>query len=282
VRTEVDFGTAELVPDRSHPGGWTLFIDDTPQSYVDIARPDHLEFEYVRHLAAIVDELAPEGEPVRVLHLGGGGLTMPRYVAASRPGSTQLVVERDAALVDLVRQHLPLPRGANLRVRVADGRAVVESATPGRYDLIITDVYGGARVPAQFSTVEFLSAAARLLRPGGWYAANLADRRPLRWSRDQVATARAVFADVCLIADPAVLRGRRFGNLVLAGAAPVGDDAPEGAGRLPVDDLARVVARDMFPGRVLHAAELSRFASGAHAITDATAVESPPPPAGLF
>src|SRR2546423_600544 len=90
-------GAAALVPDPDRPGGWTLRLDGTPQSYVDTADPAVLHFEYMRRLGSVVDAAAPAGEPLRVLHLGGGALTLARYVAATRPGSTQQVVERDAA-----------------------------------------------------------------------------------------------------------------------------------------------------------------------------------------
>ena len=100
----VDSGVAELVADPGRPGAWTLLLDGTPQSHVDLGDPRHLEFEYMRWLGHLVDLAAPAGQPLRVLHLGGGGLTLARYVAATRPGSSQLAVEWDAALVDLVRR----------------------------------------------------------------------------------------------------------------------------------------------------------------------------------
>src|SRR5437764_1146294 len=99
-----------LVPDPRRPAGWTLLVDGVPQSYVDLDDPRYLEFEYMRRLASIIDAAAPPGVPLRVLHLGGGALTMPRYVAATRPGSRQRVVELDAARAP-VRQRDPGRRG---------------------------------------------------------------------------------------------------------------------------------------------------------------------------
>jgi spermidine synthase len=271
IREAVDFGVAELVPDPDRPSGRTLLLDGTQQSYVDIEDPRHLEFEYVRRFASLVDAVAPPGAPLRVLHLGGGALTLPRYVAATRPGSVQRVVERDAALTALVRRALPLPRGADLRVRVADAREAVEGSGPARHDLVVTDVYGKGRMPGRFGSVEFVTEVARVLRPGGWYAVNLADAAPLTFSRGQVATLREVFADVCLMSEPGVLRGRRFGNVVLA----AGD-------RLPVPALARSAALEVFRARLVHGADLDRFVAGARPVTDATAEDSPAPPEDLF
>lgn len=274
IEEPVDLGVATLAPDRDRPGAWTLSLDGYPQSYVDLDNPTHLEFEYIRRLASVIDFAAPPRVPLNVMHLGGGGLTLPRYVAVVRPKSAQRVVERDAALIDLVRRELPLPRGADLRVRAEDARTAVEGTAAGRHHIVITDVYGGARVPGRLATAEFAQAVARVLRPGGIYAANLADGPPLDFARGQVATLLSVFADVCLLAEPGILRGRRFGNVVLVASME--------AGHLPIDDLASAAARDAFPARLMHGADLRRFVSGAKPVTDATAVDSPPPPKALF
>src|SRR5258707_1379767 len=97
-----------LAADADRPAAWTLLADGFPQSHVDLDDPRHLEFEYVRRIGHLLDLAAPDGEPLRVLHLGGGALTLARYVAAARPGSTQLAVESDGALADLVRRGVPL------------------------------------------------------------------------------------------------------------------------------------------------------------------------------
>jgi spermidine synthase len=268
----VDFGTARLSPDPDHPGSWTLLVDGTPQSYVDLDRPTRLEFEYMRRLAAVVDQAAAPGRRIDVLHLGGGALTLPRYVAATRPGSAQRVVERDAALTAFVRRVLPLPRGADIRVRAADAREAVGRMASARFDLVVTDVYRpDGRMPGGLGTTEAVTEIARLLRPSGWYAVNLADGSSLRFSRAAAATLRAVFPDVCMIAEPSVLKGRRFGNLV-AVAGPA----------LPLDALATDAARDAFPARLLHGPALDRFIAGARPVTDDAATDSPEPPRALF
>src|SRR5262249_30560514 len=145
---------------------------------------------------SIVDSAAPLAAPLSVLHLGGGALSFPRYVAATRPRSTQRVIERDAALTAFIRRELPLPRHADIRVRAGDARAAVEAYRTSRFDLIIGDVYGAAQVPGRLTTVEFAEHVARLLRPDGIYAVNLADGKPLAFLRGQVATLAVVFADV--------------------------------------------------------------------------------------
>lgn len=272
VRARVDTGEVELVPDPDRPRAFTLLLDGTPQSHVDLDDPTHLEFEYVRRMAAMVDLAASPGQALRVLHLGGGGLTLPRYVSATRAGSRQQVVEVDGTLVELVRRELPWRPDPRLRVRVGDARQVLATSPDDRYDLIVADVFSGARTPAHLTSVEFATEVARTLRPGGYYLANIADSPPLRHARAQVTTVGAVLPRVCLIADGAVLRGRRYGNLVLV------------AGRAdpPVPELSRRIAGDWFPGRVLHGTQLADFARGTRIVVDAAARPSPPPPAGTF
>ena len=273
-------GLAELVPDLSRTASWLLFLDGIPQSQVDLDDPGYLEFEYVRRIGHVADLAFPAGEPLRVLHLGGGAMTLPRYIAHTRPGSRQLVAEVDAELTDLVRRHLPLTgrrgdraaagqgaRGPGVRVRAADARQVLESVAAAAYDLVISDVFAGARTPFHLTTAECARAVARALRPGGVYAVNVADGPALDHVRGAVATVRSVFAETCMIAEAGVLRGRRLGNLVLAASARP----------LPYDQLRRAAAADPFPARVLDGAELERFASGAPVVTDATTPPDPRP-----
>ncbi|MGY0067506.1 spermidine synthase [Streptomyces sp. QTS137] len=272
VVESVDGGTARLVPDRERPRAWTLLIDDAPQSHVDMDDPAHLSFAYQRRLGHVIDTVAPAGRPLRAVHLGGGAFTLARYVAATRPRSTQQVVERDAELVRLVRRELPLDPKARIRVRSVDAREGLAKVPDGWAGLVVADVFSGARTPAHLTSAEFLDDVRRALAPGGVYAANIADGPPLAHLRGQIATAAARFAELALIADPAVLRGKRFGNAVL-----VASDAP-----LPLAELTRRAACDPHPGRVQHGRELRDFTGGATAVTDLAAVASPAPPASVF
>ncbi len=265
-------GTAKLMPDVDRERAWLLTVDGAPQSYVDLDDPEHLEFEYVRRLAHVLDCVAQPGTALDALHLGGGALTLPRYVAATRPGSRQAVVEFDAGLAELVAEHLPLPAGSGVTVHAADARAWLEGAAADSADVLVADVFGGSRVPAHLTSVEYAREAARVLRPGGVYAANLADGAPFGFLRSQLANFGAAFGQLALVAEPGVLRGRRFGNAVL-----LASDA-----ELPVAALSRLCAADAFPARVEEGAALARLMKGAVPVGDADAVASPEPPEGAF
>jgi spermidine synthase len=266
-RWPVRFGEAELLRDLDREDCWLLTVDGVAQSYVDLADPTHLEFDYVRLIGDVVDCLPPG--PLSAVHLGGGACTLPRYVAATRPGSTQLVLEADPELAALVRTSFGT---AGFRLRVGDARAGLARLRAGESSLVVADVFESARMPEHVTSAEWLREIARLLRSDGTYVVNVADGRPLAFARAQVATLLAVFPHVALLADPSVLRGRRFANLVLA-ASP----AP-----LPIEALLRRTTRAASRARVVYGDDLRAFTGGALPVTDATARSAPRPPPDLF
>ncbi|WP_405739657.1 fused MFS/spermidine synthase [Streptomyces sp. NBC_00028] len=272
VARVVDHGFAKLMPDVDRERAWLLTVDGAPQSYVDLDEPTHLEFEYARRLGHVLDILAEPGQPLDVLHLGGGALTLPRYVAATRPGSRQDVVEADRGLLELVVEHLPLADGAGISLHAADARTWLEGAPADSADVLVADVFGGSRVPAHLTSAGYVREAGRVLRDGGVYLANLADAAPFAFLRSQLATLGTVFPELALIAEPGVLRGRRFGNAVVVAA------------RRPLDTaaLARLMAADAFPARVEHGDALRAFTGAARPVRDEDAVPSPEPPDGAF
>ena len=269
---QVAGGTAELLADADRDASSMLLVNRTPQSHVDLGDPTHLEFEYVRRMGHVLDLAAEPGVPLEVVHLGGGALTLPRYVDATRPGSRQRVMEIDEPLTALVREYLPIARRARIRVRAADARAGLASLPPASADVVLSDVFAGARTPAHLTTVEYAAEAKRALRPDGLFVANVADGPPLRFARVQAATLRSIFRTVCLLAEPGTFRGRRFGNLVA-----VASDAD-----LPIAALTRRCASDPMPSRVVEGADLDRFIGKAQPVHDAEAVDSPEPPEGVF
>jgi spermidine synthase len=267
-------GRVELMGDLDRPGAWMLLVGGVPQSHVDLDDPRHLALEYMRRLGHLIDLAAPAGEVLRVLHLGGGGLSLARYVAATRPGSPQLAVESNAEVAALVRQRLPLGDlgDGRITVRVADARAVLGQVPAGSFDVLVVDVFAGAATPAHLASVEFTTEAARALTPSGLYAVNIGDGPPLAHARGRVVTVRSVFRHACVIAEAAVLEGSRFGNLVVAAANR----------ELPIAELTSRAAADPFPARVLEGAALDRFAAGSEPITDAHPGEPPAPPPDVF
>jgi spermidine synthase len=268
-------GTIARVAPSDFTTGFELIVDGTPQSHVDLDDPTHLHFEYVARMGAVIDRLRMPGQPLTAVHLGAGALTLPRYVESTRPGSRQQVIELEPALVELVRAELPLPRGAAIRIRIGDARdglARLPGALVGNVDLLVADVFAGAPTPAHLTTVEFYRSAAALLAPDGVLLVNVADGSGLAFARRQVATVRAVLPEIALLAEVQTLKGRRFGNLVIAASA-----AP-----LPTEWLPRLMAAGPHPAKVAHGDELDDFSRGATPATDADATPSPMPASSVF
>ena len=263
---------AKLVPDRAYARAFTLRVGRTDQSYVDLDDPRRLEFDYVQQMAEVIDCLAAPGTRLRLVHIGGAGLTLPRYVAATRPSSAQLVLEPDIELTAFVRTHLPLPTRSGIKVRGVDGRNGVAELRDGYADVLIVDAFAGPRTPAELTTVEFWTDARRALSDAATMIINLTDRGPLGYARRVLAGLATVFPGPLLMAESSTLKGRRFGNVILVGSAVA----------LPVADIAARSGRAPFPYRVLHGARLTQLLAGARPFTDQDAEASPAPPRGML
>jgi spermidine synthase len=256
----------ELVADTDHPGGYMLLMDDVRQSYVDLDDPTYLDFEYIQYIASVIESAFADG-PLAVTHIGGGGLTMPRYLQVSRPGSSQIVLEPDEELTALVRERLPLPRNHRIRIRPVDGRAGIAQLAEASADLVILDAYADGRVPAELTTVEFFAEVSRVLKADGVLLANLVDDPGLAYIRRVLAGLRVVFGEVLLVGASDVLKGRRFGNVVLAASARAFD----------VDELRRQIARQPFPAGVRDGSQLAAKYGTGRPWTDADPSPSPEP-----
>lgn len=266
---------AVIEPDRWVPGSFTLVVDGTPQSHVNMSDPSQLFFEYIQRMGHVIDRLRMPGEPITAVHLGAGALTIPRYIEETRPGSRQQVIELESDLVDLVRTELPWSKRASIRLRYGDAREVIGRLPAGlqkSVDLLVIDIFAGARTPAHVTSVEFYRSAVSLLAPDGVVLVNIADGPPLAFARGQAATLSSVVADTAALAEAQVLKGRRFGNVVL-----VGSPSP-----LPLDWMPRLLAGGPHPAKVVTGGELRNWIAGAPVVTDATAVASPLPSAGIF
>lgn len=266
---------ATLEPDRWNAARVELVVDGTPQSSVNLSDPTDLAFEYVERIGHVIDQIGEPAEPITAVHFGAGALTLPRYVAWTRQGSRQQVIELEPELVDLVRERLPLPRGASIRVRYGDAREMagkLPAGLQGACDLVVIDVFAGATIPAPVTTVEFYTQAARLLNGRGVLAVNVADGAGLPFARGQMATISSVLPHVAVLAEAQVMKGRRFGNLVIVGTRDAG----------MLDWLPRLVAAGPHPAQAVSGAELERVIRGAAVVTDETAIPSPDPGRGIF
>ncbi|MBL8932199.1 MAG: fused MFS/spermidine synthase [Kineosporiaceae bacterium] len=264
----VSTGLATLIPDSDGRRGWTLYLNGMESSHVDLDDPGRLDFEYLRWVVAGIESLPlVAGDPAdpasgagwRVLHLGGGGCTLPRYLATTHPRCRQVVVELDPGVLELAKQAFGLRSRPGLRLRVGEARATVTAEQSERYDVVVRDAFTGSTVPPPLLTRQFVAEVARILTPQGIYLANLADGELLATARREVATALGHFPHVALVAEPGQLRGRRYGNVVIAASA-----AP-----LPSAAWVRRLASDPVRARLVDGEAAVAFASGRAPFDDA-------------
>jgi len=255
---ETAYHCARVVVDPSRPGGRLLLLNSARHSYVDLDNPRHLEFAYAKWIGAFLDESAPAAHPLRALHLGGGGFTLPRYLEATRPGSFSRVLELDGGLVALDRTKLGVVSGPTLDIVVGDARTELVRQPSSNYDVVIGDAFGHLVVPWHLTTREFVADIRRVLRPGGSYALNVIDYPPASFVRAEIATVMAVFPHVALVAPPRALAGQSGANFVI-----LASDTP-----LSLDVLRSRLGSLAEPVTVLAGAELASFVGDASLLTD--------------
>jgi hypothetical protein len=255
---ETKYHCAEVRSDSVRPGGRLLVLDGLRHSYVDLTDPTHLEFDYVKALAGVVDGTFETGRSLSAYHVGGGGLTFPRYLAVTRPDTRSLVSEIDPGVVDLDTERLGLDSGPALDVRVEDARTGVRRVPDESRDLVVGDAFGGVSVPWHLTTTEAVEEVRRVLRANGIYAANLIDYEPLGFARAEVATLRRVFDHVALAAAPSTLGGSGGGNLVA-----IASDAP-----IDTSAIEHGFDRQRLAWDVIDRAQLLEWVDGAAVLTD--------------
>jgi MFS family permease len=243
----------QVEADPARPSGRVLVLDNLRHSYVDLDDPTHLEFRYVRLFAEVLAADVPPGRPVDALHLGGGGFSFPRYLAATRPGSTSLVLEIDAGLVALAEERLGLEQGPALQVAVGDARTALADLPDDAYDLVVGDAFGSLSVPWHLATVEVARELARVLRPEGIYLVNVIDGGENRLVRAETATLAEVFAHVAVIVPPAGVGDGPANHVLVASATPLS---------LGAEDI------DQATGMVLRGGAVEAFVAGARPLTD--------------
>ena len=257
---ETTYHCAVVVADPQRPTGRTLELDGLRHSYVDLADPRHLEFPYIRAIVATIDTAFPGDQALRAYHLGGGGLTVPRYLAETRPGTTSVVSEIDPGVLRVDEELLGFRPDGRVEVRVEDGRIGLRRLADDSRDLIVGDAFGGVSVPWHLTTREAIGDVDRVLTPDGIYVLNLLDSGPLGFARAEVATLREQFDHVAVTAESGTLDDPRNegGNLVVV------------ASDEPIDVTAlRTRLGTQVPGwEVIEGAELATWVGDAPILTD--------------
>ncbi len=241
---------------RASETGRLLLMDNVRHSFVDVADPRHLEFRYARVFADVIE--SQTAGPQRALYVGGGGFTVPQWLKAVRPGSTNTVLELDPALPELAADRLDLEPFEVDRLETGDARLSIRRIEPGSVDLVVADAFGGLVTPWHLTTFEFNADVKRTMSTGGVLVMNVIDQPPVAFGRAEVATLQQVFENVVVVAPRDFFDGGRGGNYVVVGS----DGALSGA------DLRAALERRGAEEVVLSGPDLNAWVGDATALTD--------------
>ncbi|MGI8417241.1 MAG: spermidine synthase [Nakamurella sp.] len=261
LETDTDHGHLRIEQDPSRPSGRLVYLDGVASSYIDLDDPSHLEFGYLRRFTDIISAFWPAPAPLRVTHVGGGAVSLPRQVSDTRPRSTQVVYEYDGALIEIAREHLGLITFPGLKIKIGDARPRMDRRSAGSADVVVCDAVFCRNVPPMLSSIEYVRQVRTVLATDGIYLLNVIDGPDLHLSRRHAATLRTVFPTVLLSADPDVLAGKVNGNLVFLATQRKAREVPLGA-------IVRSCMSGTYPDRVIRPEDIAEFAAGAPVLTD--------------
>jgi len=193
------FQALRLTEDGSGLRTLRFGADGAFQSIVKAGDPRHLELPYARVLPAC---LAFTQNPIRVLIVGLGGGTLPRFFHSHFPQMLIAVVELDPDVVQLAKEHCGFVEDERMRVHVGDGRDFIE-ASRGGFDVIILDSFDADSIPTHLTTLEFLNAVRNALAPEGIAVANVWGRATNPLYGSMLLTYRSAFEDVHIFDVPA-------------------------------------------------------------------------------
>lgn len=236
----------------------TLYIDDAESSAIDLADPTRLEFEYMQHIDVVTNHFFASPQPIRALHLGAAGCALARCFDAQRPRSRQLAIEIDPELASIARSHFDLPSAPALRIRTQDARTTLETNS-GTWHVIVRDAFVNGVVPPHLTTVEAYAHCARLIGQTGVYCVNITNRQGMKAVYREVAAASASFSHLAAIADPAIFKKRRYGNVILL-ASPT---------EINKDEIDRALRHLPMPASIVGQDYLLRHAANTAPLTDA-------------
>lgn len=223
------------------------------QGAMRVARPWALELDYTREMMAAL-LLRPEPDwPRSALLIGLGAASLTKFLYRYRPAARLTVVEIDAEVVDVARQHFKLPGDdARLDVVIDDGASWL-AGSRRQFDLIMVDGFDENARTGLLDTLPFyLNCKARLSSSGLLVTNLLSKRKGVRKSMERIEEAfeaRAIAFPSC-----------DSGNVVAFAATGV--PVQHGVGELKTNARALKAATDLNLLPTLSRLEHSRHCPG--------------------
>ncbi|HQR50638.1 MAG TPA: polyamine aminopropyltransferase, partial [Methylophilaceae bacterium] len=142
----------------------------TVQSSMRLSAPHDLELAYTRGIMTFL-LFAPEVRKVLAIGLGGGSI--PRFIHYYLPRLHTTVVDINPQVIAVARSHFLLPPDdERLHVIEGDGAQYLKEH-PGRAELLIIDAFDSRGVPADLCSQDFFDSCAEAVTADGLMAINL-------------------------------------------------------------------------------------------------------------
>ncbi|MBF0351711.1 MAG: fused MFS/spermidine synthase [SAR324 cluster bacterium] len=187
------------------------------QSAISITNPSRLIIRYICNMMLGM-LLRPDAR--RILHIGLGAGTLPKFIHRHFPQTTQDVVECNAEVADISRRFFGLPQDTRMRVYIAEGSEWIKN-TSGQYDLVFLDAYVEDGAPDHLRQQDFLENLSLHVKENGWLVSNV-------WSGDG------------MFEEQAALWNRMFDHVLQAPQTPIGNVILFGARKPAVLNLQRL------------------------------------------
>jgi len=166
---------------------------DEKQGGIYLNDPLKLYFEYCK--VSLVSLCFLRRELGRVLFIGLGAGSLPRYVSNYYPEAEIDVVDIDPEMVDVASRFFYFRETGKMRVHVEDGRSFLLSSE-GNYDLVFLDAYHVNAIPYHLSTVEFMEEVRSRLNPGGVVVGNIVAQEKNSAFNAMLATYASVWPNI--------------------------------------------------------------------------------------
>ena len=155
---------------------WTLRLDHLIHSSINPDDPFYLYYKHEHVQMEFLRAAREENPNPRVLVVGGGGYTFPRYAMEVMKETRMDVVEIDPGVTWMAKNHLKLKDYDGLAIYHMDGRQYIsEKVPPGTYDLVVQDAVNDLSVPSHLLTKEYNDAVKLALKPNGVYLLTVID-----------------------------------------------------------------------------------------------------------
>ncbi|MBI4664314.1 MAG: fused MFS/spermidine synthase [Verrucomicrobia bacterium] len=157
----------EQIPLRS------LILDHLTHSYTDMENPYYMHYGYLKVCQELVAWRTTEDQERRLLFIGGGGYTLPRYMDEAYRRASIDVVEIDPWVTKAAERYLDVQ---NRRIHSInqDGRWFVRNCKT-QYDFVFGDAFNDLSIPYHLTTREFDALVKNILAPDGLFVVLVID-----------------------------------------------------------------------------------------------------------